>query len=106
MVISRWIFTEAHTGKKRLDNHYSFLNKKLQAYVEDDNNILIDDDIVKAISFNLGIGGTTAVLIGADSIFGKMSFKNYLKNKYWRAGDPLSVLDRRLCTSNKFVKFQ
>ena len=26
-VLSRWIFTEAQTGKIRLDTHYSFINK-------------------------------------------------------------------------------
>ena len=30
--------------------------------MEDDNDILIEDDIVKAISFNGGIYGTTSVI--------------------------------------------
>ena len=69
VVWSRWIFTESHTGKTRLDTHYSFLNKKIQTYVEDDNNMLIEDDIVKAISFNGGIYGTTDVLIDVANLF-------------------------------------
>ena len=28
-VISRWIFTEAQTGKSKLDAHFSFLNIKI-----------------------------------------------------------------------------
>ena len=38
---------------------------KIQAYVEDDNDILIEDDIMKAISFNGGISVTTAILFYA-----------------------------------------
>ena len=74
-VLNRWIFTEAQTGKTRLDTHYSFLNEKFKAYVEDDNGILIEDDIVKAISFNGGIDGTTTVLVDSATIFGKRDFK-------------------------------
>ena len=50
VVLSRWIFTEAQTVKTRLDTHYLFLNKTFQAYVEYDNDILIEDDIVKAVN--------------------------------------------------------
>ena len=42
-----------------------------QAYVEDDNDILIEDDIVKAISFNGGVSGITAVLFDEANLFGK-----------------------------------
>ena len=56
-----------------MDTHYSFLNKKFQAYVEDENDKQIDYDIVKALGFNVGISGTTAVLVDADNIFGKRS---------------------------------
>ena len=75
IVLSRWIFTEAQTGKTRLDTHYSFLNKHFQAYVEDDNDILIEDDIVRAISFNGSFYGTTAVILDTENIFGKRSLK-------------------------------
>ena len=60
-------------SKTWLDTHYSFLNLKIQAYVEDENNILIEGDIVEAISFNGGISVTTAVLVDATNIFGKIS---------------------------------
>ena len=70
VVMSRWLFTEAQTEKTRLDTQYSFLNKIFQAYVEDDNEILIEDDIMRAKSFNEGIYGNTAVLVDAANIFG------------------------------------
>ena len=60
--------TEAQTGKSRLDTHFSYVNTQLKSYVEDDNNILTEEDIVKAISFRGGIAGTTAVLVDATSI--------------------------------------
>ena len=58
-----------------MDDHYSFLNKISQAYVEDNNDIITEDDIVKDISFNGGIYGTTAVLVDEASLFGKRYFK-------------------------------
>ena len=79
VVLSRWIFTEAQTGKTRLGTHYSFLNKKIQAYVEDENVILVEYYIVKDISFSGGIPGTTAVLVDAKKIFGKRALN---KNKF------------------------
>ena len=39
--------------------------------MEDDNDIIIEDDIVKDISFNHGISDTPADLVGAAAIFGK-----------------------------------
>ena len=47
--------------------------------MEDDNAILIGADIVKAISFNVGISGTTAVLVDAKNIFGRRALK---KNRF------------------------
>ena len=46
--------------------------------MEDDNYILIEDDIVEAISFNGDISGTTAVLVDEVNPFGKIALK---KNK-------------------------
>ena len=43
--------------------------------MEDNNEILIEDDIMKAISFNGDISGTTAVLVDAVNIFGKRASK-------------------------------
>ena len=75
MVLRIWIFTKAQTRKIRLGTHYSSINKKIQAYVEDDNDITIEDDIVKYISFNVGISGTTAVIVDAATFFGNISSK-------------------------------
>ena len=47
--------------------------------MEGDNDILIGDDIVKAISFNGGISSTTDVLVDEDNIFGKRALK---KNRF------------------------
>ena len=43
--------------------------------MDDYNDILIEDDIVKAISFNGGISGTTDVLVDAANLFGKRALK-------------------------------
>ena len=81
VVLIRWIFTEAQIGKTWFDTHYSCLNKKFQAYVEDDNDILIEDDIVKAVSFNKSIYGTTAVLVDAADLFRKRYLKIISKSR-------------------------
>ena len=65
LFLSRCIFTESQTGKTRLDTHCLFINNKNQAYVEDENYILIEDDIVNFISFNESVSGTTDVLVDA-----------------------------------------
>ena len=43
--------------------------------MEDSNDIIIEDNIVKDINFNGGISGTTAVIVDATNIFGKRSSK-------------------------------
>ena len=43
--------------------------------MEDDNDIMIEYDIVKAISFNGGISGTTSVLVYEADLSGKISLK-------------------------------
>ena len=53
----------------------------MQAYVEDDNKILIDYYIVKDISFNGDIYGTTAVLVDAENIFGKRALTKKNQNQ-------------------------
>ena len=66
-----------------MDTHYLFLNKQFQSHVEDDNDILIKDDILKAIIFNGDISGTTAILVDLTNLFGyialnKINFKSKL----------------------------
>ena len=72
-VLHRCIFTESQIGKIRLNTHDSFLNKMFQAYVEYDIEILIEDYIVKTISFNVVISGTTSFLVDAANIFGRIA---------------------------------
>ena len=43
--------------------------------MEDENYILIEDDIVKAISFKGVISGTTAVIVDVANHFGKRSLE-------------------------------
>ena len=53
--------------------------------MEDYNDILIEDDIVKAIHFNGGIYGTTDVIVDAENLFDKRVFKK-IQNKNWSTG--------------------
>ena len=43
--------------------------------MEDVNDILIEDDIVKAIRFNVVVNGITDVLVYTVNIFGKRALK-------------------------------
>ena len=47
--------------------------------MEDDNDILIGDDIVEAISFNSGIYDTTFILVDAVNLFDKRALKKNSK---------------------------
>ena len=47
--------------------------------MDNDNEILIEDDIVKDVSFNRGISGTTAVLVDAENLFCNISLN---KNRF------------------------
>lgn len=67
-VISRWIFTEAQTGKSKLDAQFSFLSIKFKSFVEDKNDIIVEYNIVQGISSLGGVKGTTAYLIDASTI--------------------------------------
>ena len=61
--------------KNRIGYSLLIYQLKIKAYVKDDNDIIIKYDIVKAISFNAVISGTTAVFVDVVNIFGKRSFK-------------------------------
>ena len=90
------IFIEAHTGKTRLDSHYSFPNKKIQAYVEDDNDILIEDDIMKALSFNGGIYGTADVIVDEAALFGKKYLNKLTSKSILEHGRQINYVDRKI----------
>lgn len=61
-VIARRIFTEAQTGRDRLDTHFSYGTVKIKSFVENGNDILVEKNIVKPLSYQDGFAGTTAVL--------------------------------------------
>ena len=66
--ITNWIYTETQTGKSKLDKRFSFLNIKLKLYVEDNNDIVIEDEITNVIVFADGVQGITANLVDASII--------------------------------------
>ena len=70
---------DGYSQKHRKEKHdwilTIHLSIKIQTYVEDENDILIEDDIVKYISFNGCISGTTDVLVDTENLFGKISLK-------------------------------
>ena len=70
--ITKWIYTEACTGKNRLDTHFSFLNLKMKSYVRDGNSILTESDIFKALSFDGGTAGGTALLLDGLKLKGSV----------------------------------
>lgn len=61
--IVRWIYTEAQTGKGKLDTHFSYVNTLFESYVEDGNDILTEKDIYLSLKFQGGIKGSTSILI-------------------------------------------
>ena len=67
-IITDWIFTEAQTGRGRLDTHFSFVNIVLKSFVEDGNNIDLEEDIFKALCFKGGIAGATVILFDCSAI--------------------------------------
>lgn len=80
-IISKWIFTEAQTGRGKLDTHFSYLNKVFRSYVEDGNNILIEEDILDALEFNDGVAGTTGILLDCSKLTGDAISKKFKSKK-------------------------
>ena len=66
--ISKWIFTEAQTGRGRLDTHFSYVNVWFKSFVEDGNDVILEEDIVSALMYRGGLAGTTAVLYNVGEI--------------------------------------
>lgn len=75
--ITRWIFTEAQTGRGRLDTHFAFLNVKIKGYVEDGNDVLVPDHIIDALTSADGISGTTVLLVDASELAGPINSKTF-----------------------------
>lgn len=70
-----WLYTEACTGKGRIDTHLSHLNLKLKAYIINGNDIRAEDDIYTVIPFEGGLVGTSEILFdGSNSILQSEKF--------------------------------
>lgn len=67
-LICKWLFTEAQTGRGRLDTHFSYINVKLKSYVEDDNNCVCEEQIYAGLIYDEGIAGSTATLLDGTNI--------------------------------------
>ena len=66
--VSYWIYTEVQTSKCKLNTHFSFLNIKFNSYVEDSNDIVVEDDIAGVITFAGGVQRTTVQWIDPSII--------------------------------------
>ena len=66
------------------------------SYVEDYNEILIEYDIVKAISSNGVIYGTTYVLVDATNLFGKRALKKKKEKSELEHGKHMNYSGRRI----------
>ena len=72
-------WADGYSQKQRQEKHNWILtihfSIKFQSYVEYGNDILVEDDIVKAVSFNWVISGTAAVLVDKDNLFVNRTLK-------------------------------
>ena len=79
--VRNWLYTEACTGKGRIDTHFSYLNLKLKAYVIDGNDIRTEDDIFTAMTFEGGLSGTSAILFDGSTLKGPVLNKEFKMTK-------------------------
>ena len=56
--VTNWLYTEACTGKDRLDTHFIYLNLKLKAYIIHGNDNCTEEGIYTAMTFKNGLAGT------------------------------------------------
>jgi hypothetical protein len=80
-IITNWIYTEAQTGRTRLDTHFSYLNLIFKSYVEDGNDIILEEQILDALAFCGGVAGTTGVLINCENLNGSAIKKKFKPTK-------------------------
>ena len=66
--VTNWVYTEACTGKNRLDSHFSFVNLLLKGFTEDGNDILNENDVYAALNFQ---GGTILVQLIVNRLRGR-----------------------------------
>ena len=70
--IRNWIYTEACTGKGRIDTHFAFIALILKSFVLKGNDICTEEDIYNAMSSGAGLAGTSAVLFDGSKLTGKV----------------------------------
>src|SRR4051794_21419167 len=75
--IIKWIYTEAQTGKGRLDTHFSYINTLFKSYVADDNNISTETEIMNAMQFSGGIAGTSVIHLNLSKLKGPILNKTF-----------------------------
>ena len=61
--VTRWINMEAYTGKDFIDTHFSFINRRLEAYVLAGNNVTTQQEIYQALSWKNGLAGTSVFVL-------------------------------------------
>ena len=82
MKVTKWIFTEAQTGKGRLDTHFAYVMMILYSYIWDGNDIETEEDIFKAFSSRSAIRGTVAILLDVAGLNGP-TLKKKTQGKHW-----------------------
>ena len=80
--VTNWVYTEACTGKNRLDTHFSFVNILLRSYVMDGNNVVTEADIYQGLCHNGGIKGSTTILFDGASLLGPLLEKDGKKQDF------------------------
>jgi hypothetical protein len=61
--VIQWTYTEAQTGKGRLDSHFSFVNILFHSYAKGGHDIRTEQQIYDALCHNGGLMGSTAALV-------------------------------------------
>ena len=77
--INNWVYTEACTGKNRLDTHFSYVNMKLKTYMRDnvDNDVMNKRQIFEALCYQGGIAGTTVMLFDGANLKGPVLARQF-----------------------------
>ena len=74
------MITEAQTSRGRLDTHFFYFNLILKSFVEDGNDVTLEEHILDAMKFRNGIAGTMGVLVNFNELNGpSISKKSKLK---------------------------
>jgi hypothetical protein len=68
LTVAVWIYTEAGTGKGRLDTHFSFVNIVFRSYIEGGDDIRTERQIYEALCHSGGLMGSTAILVDGSQL--------------------------------------